>query len=176
MHRFAAVLLPLLLTACAATPHPASVQGALELLAPLAIPPESATVRLQYGHPVARNAVQEHDPFCIFELETVADSTQTVQPDRFRILDVAQVIDSISATSLPGPIRVSFSDRRPSHLYFKTRFRLASEQQPRVRMLTCMSNQFAPGNEHRMRHLTLQEMRDALGTGFRLEPGHSSSP
>jgi len=32
---------------------------------------------------VVRNAVQEHDPFCVFEIDTVSEQTQTVAPGLF---------------------------------------------------------------------------------------------
>lgn len=46
----------------------------------LDIPPDAATVRLQYGRIVPRNSVQEHDPFCVVELDTVSSQIQTLLP------------------------------------------------------------------------------------------------
>lgn len=171
-----AFLALLLLAGCAGQPGVNSARdpARLTLLNALTIPPESATLRLQYGHPVARNAVQEYDPFCVFEINTVSDSPQTVNPDIFRVIRIGYRIDTIAdaASALPWPVtlRVArFDDHRPSHLYYKTLFWLRSEAQPGVRLLTCMSNQNLPGVYPFMRHLTLAEIRAALGEGFRME-------
>lgn len=147
----------------------------LRLLREIVIPPESATVRLQYGRIVARNGVQEHDPHCIFELDTVRDSPQTARPQALGVTRVTRSVTTFSG--LPawpgggwhaGPRlgRVAFDDGgSPSHLYFKTEFRLSAPDQPEIRSLTCQSNQMAPGIPI-MRHLTLGEMREALGDYF----------
>lgn len=169
-----AVLILLLLAGCAGAPTHGIAPGRLILLTTLTIPPESATLRLQYGKAVARNAVQEYDPFCVFEINTVSDSPQTVQPDTFQVTRIGHSIDTIadaaSGLPYPAPIRVGQSDdHRPSNIYYKTLFWLHSEKQAGVRLLTCMSNQNAAGVYPFMRHLTLQEMRAALGADFRLE-------
>lgn len=164
----------LFLAACTSQPEiPGSADhGRLVLLAPLRIPPASASVRLQYGQAVARNGVREYDPFCVFEIDTVSDGPQIVQPDRFRVTRVSHSVGSIAdaLASGPGAVRVvMFNDEMHSHIYFKTLFHLRSEQQPAVRQLTCMSNQNVPGVYPFMRHLTLQEIDRALGATFRLE-------
>ena len=171
MYRFMFILL-VALAGCA-SPPPATINiGRLSLLAPLVIPSASATVRLQYGNPVARNGVQEQDPFCVFEINTVSDGPQTVKPDTFRITRYSHAISSIADAALPWPVatRVAlFDDDGPTHIYYQTLLRLESALQPGVRQLTCMSNQNLPGVYPFMRHLTLDEIRAALGTNFRLE-------
>ncbi len=163
----------LLLAGCAGAPTNGIDHGRLVLLAVQSIPSESATLRLQYGKPVARNAVQEYDPFCVFEINTVSDSPQIVRPDTFRVTRTGHSISTIADASglpYPTPIKVGLSnDHRPTHIYYKTLFWLHSEQQPGVRLLTCMSNQNLPGVYPFMRHLTLREIREALGADFRLE-------
>jgi len=163
----------LLLAGCAGAPTNGGDSGRLVLLTAQTIPPESATLRLQYGKPVARNAVQEVDPFCVFEINTVSDSAQTVRPDTFRVTRIGHSIDTIAdASSLPYPSTIKvglFNDHRPTHVYYKTLFWLHSEQQPGVRLLTCMSNQNLPGVYPFMRHLSLREIRETLGADFRLE-------
>ena len=167
-----AVVILLLLAGCAGAPTQGVDAGRLVLLTPLTIPPESATVRLQYGQPVARNGVREYDPFCIFEINTISDSPQTVYPDTFRVTRISETVGAIADTASgpdPAPIKVGmFRDDRPSHIYYKTLFWLQSEKQA-VRLLSCMSNQNVPGVYPFMRNLTLQEIRAALGPGFRLE-------
>jgi hypothetical protein len=166
------VVILLLLAGCAGAPSQGIDAGRLILLAALTIPPESATVRLQYGKPVARNAVREYDPFCIFEINTVSDSPQTVHPDTFRVTRISETVGTIADTASgpdPAPIKVGrFRDDLPSHIYYKTLFWLHSETQA-VRLLACMSNQNVPGVYPFMRNLTLPEIRAALGPDFRLE-------
>lgn len=171
----------LLLAGCAGTLTDGIDPGRLILLNTQTIPPESATLRLQYGKPVARNAIQEYDPFCVFEVNTVSDSPQTVRPDTFRVTRIGHAIDTIAGASglpYPAPIKVGLSNsQRPTHIYYKTLFWLRSEQQPGVRLLTCMSNQNLPGVYPFMRHLSPQEIREALGADFRLEipPGGATA-
>jgi hypothetical protein len=57
----------------------------------------------------------------------------------------------------------------PSFLYFITEFRLRDPQQPNLRSLRCAWNQMAPGNRALMRHLTLDEIRSALGDWMQLD-------
>src|SRR5512139_1682109 len=73
-----------------------------QLNRPLTIPPGAATVRLQYGQIVPRNGVQEQDPFCVVELETVGAETQTLQPGRFEVWRVTRSISPIPVAA-PAP-------------------------------------------------------------------------
>ena len=166
------LMLVLSLTACANTPEGGYAVGRLSLQTPVTIPPGAATLRLQYGRITAFNAVQEQDPFCVFELNTVAERGQAVEPAGFGILSINRSVETFAG--MPAfqpmfrPMRVALNDDdRPSHIYYKTTFRLAPNPQ-KARALTCMSNQLMPGITF-MRHLTLREMRDALGTFFTLD-------
>jgi hypothetical protein len=165
-----------LLTACASPPAVTQAGiGSLQLRQPLAIEAGRASVHLQYGRPVASNAVQEHDPFCVFEVESVLPLAQTVAPGRFEIIAITHSVSSIAELS-DDPFawrtrRVRNDEDMPTHIYYKTTFRLSNltrETNPQVRTLTCMSNQNTPGSHVFMRHLTPAEIRDALGGGFTL--------
>jgi len=158
-----------LLSGCANTTNTVS-HGRIVLNEPLTIPANAATVRLQYGRVVPSNGVQEQDPFCVFEINTVADGEQTVRPGSFAITRLYRSIESFAGL----PVFPAFpfiptmkvasgvdGDGSPSHIYYKTVFRLAAPDQP-VRALNCMSNQMAPGVGI-MRHLTPGEIRQALG-------------
>lgn len=155
--------------------YPSGVR--LILNQPLEIPPDSATVRLQYGRLVARNGVQEQDPYCIFELSTVADSPQRVESDAFSVTRVRRSISTIArGESLPaGLVRVSMgSDSSgPTNYYYKTEFFLHSDTQPEVLLMTCQSNQnYTPLK----RYLTVAEIRLALGSIFTLSlPSNTDS-
>jgi hypothetical protein len=180
MMRITTWTLPLALTLLAACGTPAesgpdspdyaySSGGRFVLNQPLVIPPDAATVRLQFGAVVARNAVQEVEPYCIFEVNTVATTAQAIQPDSFEIRAVRKGIDTFGMMALPRRVSLG-DDDRPSHLYFKTEFRLHSPRQPDVRAMTCQSNQMAPGIAI-MRHLRIDEIQSALGHVFSLRLG-----
>lgn len=139
----------------------------------LEIPPDSATVRLQFGRVAALNDVQEQEPHCIFELETVRDTVQRIEPDTFHVVRVQRSVWMSSLTP-PQPVRavrvgLGDSSSGPTLIYYQTEFRLRSERQQVVRALTCQSNQNAAGIYPNMRHLTLPEIRQALGAIFSLQ-------
>jgi hypothetical protein len=128
-------------------------------------------VRLQYGNIVPRNSVQEHDPYCVVELDTVSSETQTLQPGRFEVWRVTRSVDPITAMASPLIKTVHGDDDGGlTFLYYKTTFRLRDANQPTLRGMTCSWNQMAPGNRALMRHLTLAEIRQALGGWMTLIP------
>lgn len=172
MSRFLTALAMLLsLSGCASPPAGTLPVGSLRLESAITVPPGAATVRLQYGLVTAFNAVQEQDPFCVFELETVSDGVQAVAPAAFDIAYINRSIETFAGMPvLPfRTLRVAAGqdDGGPSQIYYKTVFRLAPNPH-RARSLTCMSNQYVPGIAI-MRHLTLAEMRQALGGYFTLD-------
>lgn len=170
-----AALLALALTTACATPSLPPGQVSLKLHEPLVIPANAASVRLQYGRVVAFNAVQEHDPFCIFEIDTLSETTQTVRPGTFAVTSITRTVEPVAALpAYPGYQLVRASSMlgggRPTLLYYKTIFRLQDATQP-VRALNCMSNQMASGSPF-LRHLTPAEIRQAIGPLFTLDlPG-----
>lgn len=177
------IVLVLLLGGCAGleSPDPASPYYAythgwvVQLKRPLTIEPGAATVRLQYGRVVPRNGVQEHDPFCVVELDTVRDEAQTLQPGRFEAWRVTRSVSTIAAAAAPFVKAGLFVDNsQPSFLYYKTEFRLRDATQPNLRGMTCMWDQMAPGNQFLMRHLALDEIRRAVGDWMSLIPPKAS--
>lgn len=171
--------LVLLLGGCAGlqSPDPASPYYAyapgwtVQLNRPLTIPPDAATVRLQYGRIVARNSVQEYAPFCVVELNTVRAEAQTLQPGRFEVWRVIRSVSPVAAAASPfAKTRFVVDDGAPTFLYFKTEFRLRDAAQPNLRGMSCAWNQMAPGNRALMRHLTLDEIRQAVGGWMSLIP------
>ena len=171
--------LMLLLGGCAglASPDPASPHYAyttrwtVQLNRALQIPAEAATVRLQYGRIVPRNGVQEHAPFCVVELNTVRETEQTLQPGRFEVWRVTRSVSTVAAAASPFvKLGFGFDHSAPSFLFFKTEFRLRDAAQPDLRGMTCMWDQMAPGNRMLMRHLALDEIRQALGDWMTLIP------
>lgn len=171
--------LALLLGGCAGlgSPDPASPYyvyssgWTAQLNRPLTIEPGDATVRLQYGRIVPRNGVQELDPFCVVELNTVSAGPQTLQPGRFEVWRVTRSVSHIAAApSLFVGVAIGGDDGGPSFLYYMTEFRLRDAAQPDLRGMTCVWDQMAPGNRPLMRHLTLDEIQSALGDWMQLIP------
>lgn len=171
--------LAVLLAGCAglesadpASPHYAYTAGwTVQLNQSLTIPAGAATVRLQYGRIVPRNSVQEHDPFCIVELETVAAEPQVLQPGRFDVWRVRRSVNPVTAAATSPLVKTGHDDDGdPSFLYFVTEFRLRDPNQPALRGMRCAWNQMAPVNRMLMRHLTLDEIRGAVGGWITLIP------
>ncbi|WP_296895024.1 hypothetical protein [Thiobacillus sp.] len=174
------IVFALLLAGCASleSPDPASSYYAYppgwlaQLNQPLTIPPGSATVRLQYGQVVPRNGVQELDPYCVVELNTVRDTPQTLKPGRFQIWQVTRSVDFYAAAKSPL-MKARYVDDDGGDvtpLYYKTAFRLHDPAQPNLRGMTCAWKQMVPGNPPLMRHLRLSEIRAALGDWITLIP------
>lgn len=152
------------------SPHPASPYYAytagwvVQLNQPLTIPPDAATVRLQYGDIVPRNSVQEYDPYCVVELNTVRSEPQILKPGRFEVWRVTRSVQTLAATASPFiKTMYGFDDAGASFLYYKTEFHLRDSAQPDLRSMTCAWDQMTPGSRAFMRHLTLDEIRSALG-------------
>lgn len=136
--------------------------GRLVLNRPLEIPANWATVRLQFGRVVAFGSVQEQEPHCIFEVNTVSPQTQHVEADSFAIVRVERSVSELAAASGLF-MKAAFTDsHRPSQMFYKTVFTLRSERQPDVLRMTCQSDQYAAGIGI-PRHLTVAEIRQALG-------------
>ncbi len=148
-----------------------SADSRLVLNRAVEIPANWATVRIQGGRVVAFGHVQEQSPHCIFEIGTVREMPQRVAADSFAIVRVTRSESTIAAK--PGFfMRAAFAGiDRPSQMFYKTVFTLRSERQPGVLRLTCQSDQYAAGMGI-PRHLTVGEIRQALGDLFTLElPG-----
>ena len=171
--------LAFLLASCAslesssvASPHYTYPAGwVAQLNQPLTIPRDAATVRLQRGEIVPRNSVQEYQPYCVVELNTVSPEPQILEPGRFEVWRVTRSVDTIAAAPSPFIKAALVADvSGPSFLYYKTEFHLRDPAQPNLRSMTCAWNQMAPGSHPFMRHLTLDEIRSALGSWITLIP------
>jgi hypothetical protein len=141
---------------------------------PIEIPPGRTTAWLQYGRVVPYGPVPEDEPQCVFELDTVRATAQRVEPDSFTVTKVTRNMTEFGGlTASPGFVRVDMTLGRggngsPSWMYYQTVFHLRSENRPQVRSLTCQSNQYAAGVII-TRHLTVPEIRQALGQWFSLK-------
>ncbi|NWG39988.1 MAG: hypothetical protein HXY27_08520 [Hydrogenophilaceae bacterium] len=134
----------------------------------LTIPANWATVRLQAGKVAAFGHVQEQEPHCIVEADTVLEKPQRILPDTFMIIRVQRSIGEIA--NAPGFfIRAGFAgDNRPTQMFFKTTFTLRSDKQPGVMRMVCQSDQYAAGSGI-PRHLSVSEIRKTLGNILALE-------
>ena len=112
-----------LLSGCQTTPADLEAAGGVQKIhsirldQALTIPAGYATVRLQAGRTVAMNAVQEFDPYCIFELNTVRAAPQKVAPGTFEVTSVQQRIQDFAGMPVmptAGIMSSIFGDGGPS--------------------------------------------------------------
>lgn len=144
----------------------------LLLKQPLTIPPEQVSVWLQDGRVVDANDARMYYPHCKFEVRERMPTAQTVAPDEFIVTRVTRSL--MHSVRAPDPsermvARVGVSvgvnmGNGPSVQTFATRMNLGSGRQPDVMRLTC--GQW--GYPYDGRHLTISEIRHALGDVFDL--------
>ena len=137
----------------------------------LIIPAGSATVRLQFGRTVASNATQETEPYCSFELATVRDAPQMVEPERFEVVRIERrVRDFAGMPVMPRAFVPGLfgGDDEPSQAYYITEFHLRPGLHAQARSLTCQVNALSLPLSGQ-RYLTLKEMRTAVGDYFSFE-------
>ena len=174
------VLLTLALTACQTSAEfPVTspyfqipIGSRLVLHQPIEIPPNAATVRLQFGKIVSRAHTQEFEPVCVFESKLVGEAAQRIAPDSFEITRVRRDSSMLSAQAAPssGLIKTFWrGDVGSSRQYYKTEMSLRSTKQPQILYMTC---QYAwepgLGSFDDPRPLTIAEIRQALGDYFSL--------
>lgn len=139
----------------------------LVLNQPLEIPANWATARLQHGRVVPFGHVQEQEAHCIFEISTVRAVPQRVEADAFAVTSVRRSVSELAARPVFFVRSALADDDAPTPIFFKTTFLLHSERQPGVLRMVCQvgpySDDFA-----RQQHLTVTEIRQALGDVFTL--------
>lgn len=118
--------------------------GTFELLREIIIRPGRTRTYLQDGAIVA--SVNEFQPHCQFEVNSIRETPQTVRADVFTITSVSTRTDRIvqaapvQVAALDSPTALGFlgifnwDEPRQMHAYI---FRLHSEKQPDVRALIC---------------------------------------
>ncbi len=132
----------------------------------LVIPADRVDVYLQGGRVLGYAEVNPHHPFCTFDVRRRLGTPQTVAPDEFAVTKATQ--DVFYSRHVPGTVLAS--DGSPSFEIYSTILALHSDRQPQVVNLTCAQWQYPP----LQRHVTINEMRQALGALFtlRLAPGN----
>lgn len=138
------------------------------------IPPDSATVRFQFGK--IAGGVKDFEPNCVFEVKTVKDTAQRVEPDVFLVTKVRSGSSILRAAREPvsGFMKVSSGsdDTGSIRYYYKTEMFLRSEKQPQALMLTCQHAWDTGSSFQYQRPPTIGEMQQALGGYFTLKlPG-----
>ncbi|BAV34871.1 hypothetical protein SCL_2594 [Sulfuricaulis limicola] len=156
--------------------------SALMLTRSLTIPAEQVAVFLQGGEVVASDRINQYYPHCKFELQQRRDTAQTVQPDGFEITKVTQEIghsvalDGLRLAGVSVGIGINIGSRGDgaSLQTWSTRMTLRSARQPGVFRLSCGQTALP----HEGRHVSINEMRKALGAVFllKLPSGRSPSP
>lgn len=178
MKRLLPILFPLLLSACqnfytddTASPFYRVPTGSqLTLTRPLTIPPYELKTYIQ-GDIVAQGA-RRLSPYCVLELRNQKSVPQTVQPDTFTITRVGRTIDHFAGIDQPDRLYAALiiSDSHgegPGLVTYATRMDVRSVQQPDVLSLTCAILQDYTLSSQ---HLSIAQMRAALGSYFRLDP------
>ena len=173
------VLLASILAACQSTPYPVTSPyyqippgSRLILDRPIEIAPDSATTRLQFGKILGRSGVNEFEPMCVFEITTVAERVQRVEPDSFEITKVRRSESThwAAAPSVPGLLKASWGwGGGMTRYYLKTEMFLHSAVQPQVLAMTCQRAWDSGSSVQTQRPLTIAEMQQALGDVFRFQ-------
>jgi len=172
-------LLPFLLLACDTVPaksedspyYSIPAGSMLVLHQTVTIPTNRASVYLQGGRITPFSDVDQYYPHCKFELNTLKDVPQMVEPDTFEIYKVAHGVD-YAGSGLTVVVAVGLSVRGasnsgggPSPEPYATVLFIRSAKQADVRVMTCQHWE----DPTDARHLTISEVRKVLGSVFTLE-------
>ena len=146
----------------------------LKLTRTLSIPANQVAVFLQGGEVVASDRIDQYYPHCKFELRRRLDTAQTVQPDSFEITRIAQEIGhsvaldgvQLAGVSVGIGINIGLKGGDGASLQtWSTRLTLRSTRQPEVFRLSCGQAALP----HEGQHVSINEMRKALGEIFSLK-------
>lgn len=144
-----------------------AVNSRLLLKQELTIQPGSAHVTIQSGRVVSISDRRSYYPYCELEVNSVRETPQTVSPDEFIIRKAYVESRTVSADGFRKVTQ--WADVRigaRSIVIYRTVFKLGSDRQPDVRWMTCERW----GDAALDTHLTLDEIRQALGSYFSLLP------
>lgn len=141
------------------------VGSRLVLNRPLTIPPNGASVYIQYGQIVSFNTRDAYYPHCRFELSTLGPGPQTVEPDEFVVHKVRQEIIVSRAFTRPGLLLAQGGgDDGPDSKMYSRILYLRSATQPEVLRIACMRWHDLAFSHH----LTIREIRNTLSDLFTL--------
>jgi len=136
----------------------------------LTIAGEQVATYAQNGELLSYSAVNKYYPNCKFEIYTMSEQPRTVQADTFEII---RVVDEIESSSIQKSTQLAVRDNAlafgmldRSYIFnYATMMYLRSEQQTDVYRMTCQ----LWDDLNQGRHLTISQMRTAMGEVFTLE-------
>ena len=155
--------------------YPVLAGSTLTLTRTVTIPADQVAVYLQGGEVVPAGRINQYYPHCKFELIHRRDTGQTVRPDDFEIIKVVRetghsvALAGLQTAQMSVGIGINVGmDRDGSSLQtYSTRLMLRSARQPQVFRLSCGQAALT----HEGQHVSINEMRKALGNLFTLELG-----
>ena len=131
---------------------------------------DQVAVYLQNGELMQYDEVNFYLPNCKFEIYTMSEQPRTVQVDSFEIIKVVDEIESsllqksTDLATLDNALTFGMLDR--SYMFnYATLMYLKSEKQKDVYRITCQHWEEVMDD----RHLTIRQMRQAMGDVFTLE-------
>ena len=145
-----------------------------QLTRELTVPANQVAVYLQGGEIIPPERINQYYPHCKFELHRRQDTAQAVQPDSFEVTKVVQdighsvALDGVQLARVSVGIGVHIGMRGGDGgtlQAWSTRLALRSARQPQVFRLSCGQSALP----HEGRHVSISEMRKALGGVFVLE-------
>jgi hypothetical protein len=153
--------------------YPVPSGSTLTLTRSVTIPADQVAVYLQGGEVVPAGRINQYYPHCKFELIHRRDTGQTVRPDDFEIIKVVRetghsvALAGLQLAQMSVGIGINVGmDRDGSSLQtYSTRLMLRSARQPQVFRLSCGQAALP----HEGQHVSINEMRKALGNLFTLE-------
>ena len=130
----------------------------------LSIPPNKARIFIQYGQIMSYKAIDKYQPHCEFEINTLKETVQYIEPDRFEIYKVSTDYRDVSLQFLYASLSMGDQDMGMPIVGFTNELFLRSYQQPDVRKLSCLH-----WDGPKADHLSINEMKKTLGNIFTLE-------
>ena len=143
----------------------------LQLNENLTIPPDKAAVFIQSGNIVASsNIIDQWSPNCRVVVQGLEENERTIQPDDFTVIRVNYertyaLTEPVMYASRFDGVNMSSSGALPIAEEYIIYLFLKSDKQPFVKQLICKHWE----NPHDGNHLTVKQIRQALGTIIELK-------
>jgi hypothetical protein len=139
------------------------VGSVVDLHQALTVPPPAARLFIQRGELSSSGGLDLYYPSCNFEMQKISEQPQVIEPGRFSVVRVwGQQGDFVQRGPgrQAGALLADKADNGSTMIIHQVHMRLASEQQPGVRNLSCRGGLDDPWLA---RPPSVQEMREALG-------------
>ena len=104
---------------------------------PFSIPPGKARVFIQNGQVINTKDLDQYQHHCEFEINTLKDESQIIQPDEFYIYKTDHVIRWSQIPVMYASLGMLFQSDSPLVAY-TNEYYLRSQKQPDVRALSCL--------------------------------------